>query len=126
MSNLSFKPYQDAYDAYLKDLEQLTGIGDRLVASATGVRDERTRDVEKLETLKTLGAQIDKLPQAFKDAQNRYDAASTRRIRPSSRSSGPFAPTQKALAKEMPALATFSRNVGLTTALRVISRFAAH
>jgi hypothetical protein len=34
MSDLSFKPYQDAYDAYTKDIEQLTGIGDRLVDSA--------------------------------------------------------------------------------------------
>jgi hypothetical protein len=75
MSDLSFKPYQHAYDAYTKDIEQLTGIGDRLVASAKGVKGERIKDTEKLEKLKTIQAQTEKLPQAVNGARNRFDAA---------------------------------------------------
>src|ERR1700754_4670619 len=75
MSDSSFKPYQDAYDAYAKDIEQLTGIGNRLVAGAQNVRDERITPTSKLEKLKTIQAQVDKLPQALEEARNRFDAA---------------------------------------------------
>ena len=75
MNDLSFKPYQDAYDNYRKDLEQLTGISGRLIANAKGVQAERTKDTEKIGKLRSLGAQMEKLPQAFNDARNRYDAA---------------------------------------------------
>jgi hypothetical protein len=34
----SSKPYEEARDAYQKDLEQLAAIGDRLLASAQAVR----------------------------------------------------------------------------------------
>jgi hypothetical protein len=75
MSDLSFKPYQDAHDAYVKDIAQLTQIGDRLVASAKGVRDERIKDADKPQKLQTINAQMHNLPQAFKDAENKFNAA---------------------------------------------------
>jgi hypothetical protein len=38
MSDLSFRPYQAAYDAFTRDIEQLDAIGQRLLASAQDVR----------------------------------------------------------------------------------------
>ena len=47
MSNLSFT-YQAAYNAFIRDIEQLDGIGERLVASARGVRGDRITNIAKL------------------------------------------------------------------------------
>ena len=74
MSNLSFT-YQAAYNAFIRDIEQLDGIGERLVASARGVRGDRITNIAKLGKLKTIEVQIDKLPQAYQDARNKFDAA---------------------------------------------------
>ena len=73
MSNLSFT-YQAAYNAFIRDIEQLDGIGERL-ASARGVRGDRITNIAKLGKLKTIEVQIDKLPQAYQDARNKFDAA---------------------------------------------------
>ena len=73
-SNLSFT-YQAAYNAFIRDIEQLDGIGERLVASARGVRGDRITNIAKLGKLKTIEVQIDKLPQAYQDARNKFDAA---------------------------------------------------
>ena len=70
MSDFSFKPYQDAYDNYRKDVEQLTAIGDRLMASAEGVKGKRTKDTEKLGKLRSITSQLGKIRQSFKDAKS--------------------------------------------------------
>ena len=58
---LSYEPYQNAYDAYRKDLDEIITISNRLVASAEGVDNEPTKDLAKLEKLKTIKSQMEKL-----------------------------------------------------------------
>jgi hypothetical protein len=71
----SSRPYQDAFDAYTKDLEQITSISDRLFASAEGVRNEPIKDTEKAEKLKTIRVQLEKLlHEGRAEARDRYDA----------------------------------------------------
>ena len=74
-SNESFKPYQDAYDAYIKDIDQICAISGRLVASAKDVENEPITDTAKLEKLRTVKSQMEKLRETRNEARNRYDAA---------------------------------------------------
>ena len=52
------------------DVDDERRLGERLVASARGVRNDRITNIAKLGKLKT-----DKLPQAYQDARNKFDAA---------------------------------------------------
>ena len=74
-SSESFKPYQNAYDAYRKDLDEICAISNRLVASAEGVDNEPTKATAKLEKLMTIKTQMEKLRETRNEARNRFDAA---------------------------------------------------
>jgi hypothetical protein len=76
MSNPDFKSYQDVFDAYKKDIEQVISIGNRLIASAKDVHaDKQTKPTAKLEKLKTIDAQWQTLDETKNAARLRYDAA---------------------------------------------------
>jgi hypothetical protein len=59
-----FPDYKAARDAYTADIEPLTAISERLVTTAKASKDHAQ--------LQTNVAQMDKLPQSFADAKNRY------------------------------------------------------
>lgn len=68
----SSKPYEDARNAYQKDLEQLAAIGDRLLASAQAVRKESITNTAKHEKLKPIRAQMAKISQTHEEAKLKY------------------------------------------------------
>ena len=74
-SNESFRPYQVAFDAYRKDIDQVCAISERLVASAQGIENEPLNDTEKLAKLKSIKSQMLNLRQTRNEARARYDAA---------------------------------------------------
>ena len=124
-SNESFKPYQVAFDAYRKDIDQVCAISERLVASAEGIDNDPIKDTEKLEKLKTIKSQMLKLRETRNEARNRYDAPrSTRRTRRAFRISEDSVPMPREPGSPAPGFAIFSRNARLSTPPKARLSFA--